>query len=281
MILWQFMKRRMEVVNTELTSEQLYTSTKMKTYFFDKTLYLLLYEQIPSLQNPFHSKNPYQWQRQWPPPTAQLLPPIVGLVASMGRQKREFLLPVMCCLPVLWVAGAGRNSFKNRTNIKHHQPEKKHFNPLPLMFSPLQLFRLQNETVILQVPCSTSSGYFLTPEITQLLQSLLVSGCIKGWLLLWVQRRSERIRRKRQMMCQRYGIKGGLHSHILPSPWEYTLNYRSLKAFFPMGIYTKLQIFESSFPINYVNIFLPNSGGTKKYFFPTSAALECSPVIAL
>lgn len=171
----------------------------------------------------------------------------------------------------------GRNSFKNRTNIKKHQQEKKHFNPLPLMFSPLQLFQLQNETVILQVPCSTSSGYFLTPEITQLLQSLLVSVCIKGWLLLWVQRRSERIQRKRQMMCQRYGIKGSLHSHILPSPWEYTLNYTSLKAFFPMGIYTKLQIFESSFPINYVNIFLPNSGGTKKILF---SHFSCTGVLS-
>lgn len=83
-------------------------------------------------------------------------------------------------------------------------------------------------------------------------------------------------------MCQIYGIKGSLYSHILLSPREHTQSHRSLNAFFPMGIYTKLQIFESSFSTNYVNILLSNSVGKKKpTFFPTSAALECSPVTAL
>lgn len=67
--------------------------------------------------------------------------------------------------------------------------------------------------------------------------------------------------------------KGGLYSHILLAPQEYTKNYRSLKALFPMGIYTKSQIFENSFSTNYVNIFLLNSvcvgaGGGVGNFFP-------------
>lgn len=92
----------------------------------------------------------------------------------------------MC--PVLITSTVGSwcqagTALKNKTNIKYHQQEKKRSNPVALMFSPLKLFQLQNETVILQAACSTSSAYFLTPEITQLLQSLLVSGYTKGQLL--------------------------------------------------------------------------------------------------
>lgn len=107
--------------------------------------------------------------------------------------------------------------------------------------------------------------------------------CPQGWRLagfcnLCMQGKAVHIWRSRQMMCQRCGIKGGLYSHILLSPQEYTQNYRSRKASSPMGIYTKLQIFESSFPTNYVNIFLSNSGGGK-YFFPhfsCAGVLSCN-----
>lgn len=95
--------------------------------------------------------------------------------------------------------------------------------------------------------------------------------CSAGFCNPWVQGRVVHVWRNRQMTCQRCGIKGGLYSYILLSPREYTQNYRSLKVFFPMGIYTKLQIFESSFATNYVNIFLSNGGmgwGGGNTFFP-------------
>lgn len=116
----------------------------------------------------------------------------------------------------------------------------------------------------------------------KLFRALVLSGLILRWFLQPLSAREGCAHLKEQMMCRRCGIKGGLYSHILLAPQEYTKNYRSLKAFFPMGIYTKSQIFESSFSTNYVNIFLSNSvRGAGGKFFPTSVALECFPVTAL
>lgn len=105
-------------------------------------------------------------------------------------------------------------------------------------------------------------------------QSIGTSELMSDFCNLWVQGKAVHIWRNRQMMCQRCGVKGGLYSHILLSPQEYTQNHRSLNAFFPMGIYTKLQVFESSFSTNYVNILLSVCGEKKPHLFSNSTCTE-------